>query len=124
MRDTIRGMSAGDDNGVAGVAGALILDARTRAGLSQAELARRAGTAQSAIAAYERGGRQPTLPTLYRVLAAAGFDLRARLEPADSHDSTLAEWEASLPEAERKRWRAKLATQKAAAAEWQAADAG
>jgi transcriptional regulator with XRE-family HTH domain len=117
-------MTAGDDNGVAGVAGALILDARTRAGLSQAELARRAGTAQSAIAAYERGGRQPTLPTLYRVLAAAGFDLRARLEPADSHDGTLAEWEASLLEAERKRWRAKLATQKAAAAEWQAADAG
>jgi len=124
MRDTISRVTAGDDNDVAGVAGALILDARTRAGLSQAELARRAGTAQSAIAGYERGGRQPTLPTLYRVLAAAGFDLRARLEPADSHNSTLAEWEASLPEVERDRWRAKLAAQKAAAAEWQAADVG
>jgi transcriptional regulator with XRE-family HTH domain len=99
-------------------AGALIRDARLRAGLTQAELAARAGTAQSAIAAYEGGQRQPTLPTLYRVLAAAGFDLRARLAPADDHDGTLAAWEASLPEAERERWRAKLAAQRQTAAAW------
>ena len=62
---------------------------------------RGAGTAQSAIAAYESGQRQPTVPTLYRLLAAAGFDLRARLTPHDTHDETLAAWEASLPEPER-----------------------
>ena len=92
----------------AAVAGALILDARTQAGLTQTELGRRAGTVQSAIAAYETGKRQPTMPTLYRILAAAGFDLRARLAPHDAHDDTLAEWEASLPAAERERWQIKL----------------
>jgi uncharacterized protein len=113
MRDMLVGV---DGEVFAGVAGALILDARTRAGLTQAELARRAGTAQSAIAAYESGRRQPTLPTLYRLLAAAGFDLRARLTPHDPHDETLAAWEASLPEPERERWRAKLADQRRTAA--------
>lgn len=97
-------------------AGALIADARARAGLAQAELAARADTVQSAIAAYEAGQRQPTLPTLYRVLAAAGFDLRARLAAVDDHDDTIAAWEASLPAAERERWRAKLAAQRQTAA--------
>ncbi|GAC1310827.1 MAG: hypothetical protein NVSMB16_07550 [Acidimicrobiales bacterium] len=105
-------------NEYAAVAGALVLDARTRAGLTQAELARRAGTAQSAIAAYESGHRQPTLPTLYRILGAAGFDLRARLTPRDPHDETLAAWEASLPEEERERWRAKLTGQRSSASAW------
>ncbi len=102
------------------MAGALIADARLRAGLTQAELARRAGTVQSAIAAYEAGRRQPTLPTLYRLLAAAGFDLRARLETHDPHDETLAEWEASLAPAEAARWRAKLDGQRRRAATWAA----
>jgi hypothetical protein len=102
------------------VAGALVADARLRAGLTQAELANRAGTVQSAIAAYEAGRRQPTLPTLYRLLAAAGFDLRARLEAHDPHDETLEEWEASLDPAEAARWRAKLASQQRRAATWAA----
>lgn len=63
-----------------GAAGALILDARTRASLSQAGLAERAGTTQSAIAAYERGRRQPTLPTLRRLVGAAGYGLSVRLQ--------------------------------------------
>jgi transcriptional regulator with XRE-family HTH domain len=102
------------------VAGALILDARTRAGLTQAELAERAETAQSAIAAHEAGARQPTMPTLYRVLTAAGFDLRARLEPHDPHDDTLAEWEASLPAAQRRQRRHQLEQSRRQASEWQA----
>jgi transcriptional regulator with XRE-family HTH domain len=105
------------------VAASLIIDARERAGLTQAELGRRAGTVQSAIAAYEAGRRQPTLPTLYRILAAAGFDLRARLaphDPHDPHDQTLVEWEASLPAGERDRWRAKLDDQRRTAAAWAA----
>ncbi len=99
-------------------AGALIADARSRAGMTQAELAARAHTVQSAVAAYEAGRRQPTLPTLYRILAAAGFDLRARLASMDDHDQTLAAWEASLPAAERDRWRAKLAAQRRSATVW------
>jgi transcriptional regulator with XRE-family HTH domain len=118
MRDIMVGVMARHEWSEA--AGALIADARSRAGMTQAELAARAGTVQSAIAAYEAGHRQPTLPTLYRIVAAAGFDLRARLAPADDHDDTLAAWEASLPEAERERWRSKLAGQRQQAKAWAA----
>ncbi|MDQ3470739.1 MAG: helix-turn-helix domain-containing protein, partial [Actinomycetota bacterium] len=39
---------------------ALIRTTRTRAGLTQAELARRAGTSQPVISAYEHGRRDPS----------------------------------------------------------------
>lgn len=50
--------------------------------MSQTELARRADTTQSAISAYESGRREPTVPTLERLLAASGADLvlDARIE--------------------------------------------
>jgi len=51
------------------------------AGLSQRELARRAGTAQSVIARIERGLTSPTWETLERLLAAAGVELHPQLEP-------------------------------------------
>jgi transcriptional regulator with XRE-family HTH domain len=60
----------------------LVRDARTRAGLSQRELARRAGTAQSVVARIESGQTSPGAETLARVLAAAGYDLHAELCPA------------------------------------------
>lgn len=50
----------------------LIRDARLAAGLSQAELARRAGTSQATVCAYERGGKNPSAATLERLLAASG----------------------------------------------------
>ena len=55
-----------------------IRTAREAAGLSKRELARRAGTSPAAIVAYESGAREPTLPTLARILRAAGVraDLR------------------------------------------------
>jgi uncharacterized protein len=49
-----------------------IRTARLRAGLSKRALARRAHTSPAAIVGYEAGVRQPTLPTLRRILAAAG----------------------------------------------------
>lgn len=52
--------------------GALVRDARTSAGLTQAELARRSGTSQPAIARYEAGTTSPSVVTLDRVLRAAG----------------------------------------------------
>jgi uncharacterized protein len=55
--------------------GALLRDARRRSGLTQAELARRAGVTQSVISAYESGARQPSLPTLTRLVAATGLEL-------------------------------------------------
>ena len=63
-------------------AAALLRQARTRSGLSQRALARRAGTAQSVIARIERGQTSPTWETLERLLAAAGVELRPVLEPA------------------------------------------
>ena len=48
---------------------------RTEASLTQAELAVRMGTTQSAIARMEGGGVQPTLETLSRLASAVGQDL-------------------------------------------------
>lgn len=39
---------------------------------------------QSAVSAYERGRREPTLPMLQRLIAAAGFDLHLELHPRPS----------------------------------------
>jgi uncharacterized protein len=85
-------------------ASSLIRTARGRAGLTQAELGRRAGTSQSAVALYEAGTRSPTMDTLERILAAAGFELRARLELLDDHDEVLARWFETLPDGERERF--------------------
>ena len=46
-----------------------------RSGLSQAELARRAGLPRSVVNVYLRGHREPGADTLARLAAAAGFDL-------------------------------------------------
>src|SRR5437868_14915913 len=53
----------------------LVRSARKRAGLTQTELAERAGVTQSVIARLERGGGNPTFLTLERVLHAAGHRL-------------------------------------------------
>ena len=58
-------------------AGALLRRARQGAGLSQVELADRAGVTQSVISAYESGHRQPSLPTLAALIEAAGYELTA-----------------------------------------------
>jgi uncharacterized protein len=60
---------------VTDLAGALLRRARAGAGLSQAELAARAGVTQSVISAYESGHRQPALPTLAALIEAAGYEL-------------------------------------------------
>jgi uncharacterized protein len=65
-----------------GNANRLIGDARRRSGLTQAELARRAGMPRSVVNAYERGNRQPGVDALARIVAAAGF--RLDLTPIES----------------------------------------
>lgn len=49
-------------------------------GLTQRNLARRAGTAQSVVARIESGATSPTWETLARLLAAAGFEPYAELQ--------------------------------------------
>jgi predicted nucleotidyltransferase/DNA-binding XRE family transcriptional regulator len=56
-------------------AAALLRQARKRAGLSQVELAARAGVTQSVISAYESGHRQPSVPALAALVDVAGYDL-------------------------------------------------
>ena len=53
----------------------LIYRLRSEAGLTQAELAKRMGTTQSAIARMEGGGTRPTLETLEKVAVAVGSEL-------------------------------------------------
>src|SRR5882757_9807245 len=60
-------------------AGAIKL-ARLRAKLSKRELARRAHTSPAAIVQYESGAREPGLPTLERIVEAAGWRPRLMLE--------------------------------------------
>lgn len=57
---------------------------RRRAGISQAELARRSGVARTVINAYERGARQPGVDALERLANAAGA--RLALLPAGPAD--------------------------------------
>jgi len=59
----------------------LLREARTRAGLSQHQLAKRAGTAQSVVARIERGQTSPTWDTLERLLAAADCAVNPQVEP-------------------------------------------
>jgi transcriptional regulator with XRE-family HTH domain len=67
-------------------AGELLTRSRRAAGLSQAEVAERAGTSQPVISAYERGHREPTVPTLRRLLAAAGVRLELGARPVPASD--------------------------------------
>lgn len=80
---------------------ALLQLARLKAGLTQRELAERAGVPVTMVSAYERDQRQPTLATLLRLLHAGGFDLRLHLAAYDPHDDILARLEAGRSEAER-----------------------
>jgi transcriptional regulator with XRE-family HTH domain len=69
----------------------LVREARRRAGLTQAELAERSGTTQSAIARLERGHGSPTMEHISALLRACGFDLHVRIVPADDSDWLVAQ---------------------------------
>jgi transcriptional regulator with XRE-family HTH domain len=84
-------------------AAGLLQLARLKTGLSQGRLAELAGVPATMISAYERDKRQPTLPTLLRLLRAAGFDLCMQLVPLEDHDDVLANLEDQRHPAERSR---------------------
>jgi len=56
-----------------------MLDARNKKGMTQTEIARRAGTTQSAIARFEAGRTNPTLEFASRLSRALGAKLEIRL---------------------------------------------
>ena len=72
---------------------ALLREARLGAGLTQSQLAARAGVPRTMVSAYERDLRQPTLPTLVRLLRAAGFELQVELVPVSAQDDVLRQME-------------------------------
>jgi len=59
-----------------------LIEARTRAKLSQSELAKKMGTSQSTIARLESGAARPSLSTLERFAKATGMKMRVVFEPA------------------------------------------
>jgi transcriptional regulator with XRE-family HTH domain len=60
-----------------------LVAARAVAGLTQRQVARRAGVSQSLVSLAERGLTVPTLDEKRRLAAASGHDLVVRLYPAD-----------------------------------------
>jgi len=62
-------------------AAVVIRRARASAGLSLRHLGDRAGTSHATIAAYEAGRVHPTVPTVERILRAAGFRMTIEIVP-------------------------------------------
>lgn len=57
----------------------LIEWARRSRGMTQVELASRAGTSQATLSAYERGLKSPSLKVAQRLLEATGYDINLRV---------------------------------------------
>ncbi len=75
---------------------ALIREARTLAGLTQRDLAARARTAQSVIGRIEAGLGNPSVRTIERLLAAAGFRLHFELRRDSDKDAIVAAYKAGI----------------------------
>jgi transcriptional regulator with XRE-family HTH domain len=69
--------------------GPLIRQAREQAGLSQAELADRMGTTQSAVARLESPRSNPRVETLDRAVASTGRRVAVSVEPGIGLDESL-----------------------------------
>ena len=61
-----------------------LIEARTEAGLTQAQLAERMKTTQSVVARLESGRVHLSTRTLEKFAQAAGMRLKISFEPADS----------------------------------------
>ena len=61
---------------------AAMIEARSRAGMTQEQVARRMKTTQAAIARLESKGSRPSTSTLQRYAEATGSRLRISFEPA------------------------------------------
>ena len=65
--------------------------ARAQAGLTQAQLAQRAGTSQPAVARLESGKGSPSVATVERLVNAAGYDLTVSLTPKRVREDAVVE---------------------------------
>lgn len=85
--------------------GRLLAHARRDAGLTQAELARRLGISQAAVAQLEQPDSNPRIATLDRALRGAGAELTLSARPrrAPSVDESLIRQQLALAPAERLR---------------------
>lgn len=63
--------------------GRTVRERREALGMTQAQLAQRAGMLQPAVARFEAGGTMPTLPLLERFAVALGMRLHVGFEPLD-----------------------------------------
>jgi len=84
-------------------AGAVLKRARSSAGISQRELADRAGISTSVVGDYERGRFSPTVRQLNRLLAAAGYQLRTELVRLGADTDSLIRQSLAQPAGERLR---------------------
>ena len=75
-------MIANDD----ALAAQLVGEITARSGLSQAELARRAGLDRSVLSAYAHGRRQPSVAALARIARSAGLELELVPSVANTAD--------------------------------------
>lgn len=60
---------------------ASLIEARTRAGLTQEQVAKRMNTTQAVVARLESGGSKPSTRTLERYAKATGSRLKITFEP-------------------------------------------
>ena len=79
---------------------ALLVDARRRAGLTQEEVARRAGVARPSISQYENGKKDPSVTNLNRLIQACGMELHLRAEHLSEADRAQAFRDAAVGPAE------------------------
>jgi transcriptional regulator with XRE-family HTH domain len=78
-----------------------VREARKRAGLTQRELAEKAGTTQSAIARLESGRTRPAFDDVLRLVRLCGFDLDVMLVERDDSDWAQARSYLAIEPAER-----------------------
>jgi transcriptional regulator with XRE-family HTH domain len=71
------------------ISGALIKEARKRAGLTQVELGARLGKSQTAIARWERDDVIPSLESLREVIRGCGLDLSFFMSAHDESNATI-----------------------------------
>jgi transcriptional regulator with XRE-family HTH domain len=81
--------------------GAIVREARRRAGLTQAELAERTGTTQPAIARIESGASEPSFHRVVQAVRACGLDLIPSVREPDPSDWSVASGNLALTPAER-----------------------
>ncbi|MEV5570934.1 helix-turn-helix transcriptional regulator [Spirillospora sp. NPDC052269] len=84
LGDSVEESPAYTEAGYALGLGQAVYDRRTELGLSQAELARRAGMTQPQISNIEGGDSVPTLPLLTRLASALDSALTIRLDDETS----------------------------------------